>query len=92
VVSFFNIYCVLPIIPIDKSNHIIYGLMIYTIVYFLSKMFKKRSVLISFLFVVMVGILKEVFDSQNASMHSVEMYDVVSTIIGGLLGVIISLI
>jgi VanZ family protein len=60
--------------------------------YFLSKIFKKRNVLISFLLVIVIGILKEVFDSQNTSMHSVEVYDVLYTIIGGLLGVIISLI
>ncbi len=79
-------------IPIDKSNHIIYGLLIYTFMYFLSKIFKKRNVLISFLFVVMISILKEVFDSQNVGNHSVEVYDAMCTILGALLGVIISLI
>ncbi len=83
----------LPILPADKSNHIIYGLIIFIISYFLLKIFRNRYNRVkAFLFVVSISIIKEIYDSQNLNMHTPEIYDAASTILGGLLGLIISFI
>ena len=80
-------------LPIDKSNHLIYGVLIFTIVYFLLKrLVKKNSGIISFLFVITIAIVKEVYDLQNLSTNTPEIYDIICTILGGLIGLLITFI
>ena len=80
-------------LPIDKSNHLIYGVVIFIIAYFLLKrLVKKNSGIISFLFVIIIAIVKEVYDLQNLNTNTPEIYDIIFTIFGGLIGLLITFI
>ena len=74
----------LPLIPQDKANHFIYGLLIFTLI----------STLLNVMFglgvCIVAAFAKELYDLQHKTIHTPDIYDALWTIAGGVTGVIIS--
>ena len=84
----------LPMLPQDKANHFIYGLIIFGLFKILLsrysvKTFKRRIPLIGIIVCSLFGISKEIYDLLNKDTHTPDIYDVVITILGGLIGLLI---
>lgn len=78
-------------IPYDKSIHIIMGATVALIACFGSDYLDfgwVESFLIAMLATIVLAIGKEYSDSRDPLNHSVELWDVIATIAGGLIGVI----
>ncbi len=75
----------LPLIPQDKANHLIYGLIIYTVIL-------PINIYLAMLMVVFAGVGKEVYDHMNRDEHVPDLYDAIYIVVGGLIGFIISII
>lgn len=85
----------LPKIPYDKALHLIYGLVIFIVTYFITNLlipFPFISVLCGFGMVFIIGFGKEIYDHQNKDRHTSDIVDAMYTIVGGLLGFIVYLI
>lgn len=72
----------LPLIPGDKANHFIYGLMIFAICYLL------LGALFSGIICVIVASGKEVYDSYHPD-HEASWLDIVWTLLGSLTAAIL---
>ena len=73
----------LMVVPEDKANHLIYGLFIFIISNLIFSDF-----LISISICTVIAILKEVYDHYHED-HTASFLDVIYTIAGGLLGLLI---
>jgi len=71
------------LIPVDKANHVIYGVVIYLL-------FCIFSSWIAISAVVLVGVAKELHDDYIK--HKADIRDIYATIVGGLLGLLIDII
>lgn len=76
----------LPLIPQDKANHFIYGLVIFMVVAIL------LTPVIGLGACTVAAFGKEVYDLQHKDRHTPDIYDAIWTIIGGTIGFIISLL
>ncbi len=84
----------LPMLPQDKANHFIYGLLIFLLfkiilVRYSTKTLKRRISLIGIISCSLFGISKEIYDYLNKDVHTPDIYDAVITILGGLIGLLI---
>lgn len=84
----------LPMLPQDKANHFIYGLIIFGLFKILLgrysvKTFKRRIPLIGIIVCSLFGISKEIYDLLNKDTHTPDIYDAAITILGGLIGLLI---
>jgi hypothetical protein len=75
----------LPIIPHDKANHFIYGLVAFAVA------FPVVGEYIALVFVAILGGAKEVYDYQHRDVHTPSTADAIWTIAGGVLGCLIVL-
>lgn len=69
----------LPQLPVDKANHFVYGVVLFTVLAFL------RDPLFALWLVIGVGILKELFDKVTGTGNP-EVWDAVATAAGGAFG------
>lgn len=76
----------LPMIPQDKANHMIYGLVIFTVPAVLF------TALVGLGVCVIAAFSKELYDLQHKDSHTPDIYDAIWTIAGGAFGFIISLL
>lgn len=73
----------LPMLKQDKANHLIYGLIIFGL-------FKVIfNPLIGIMMCTIFGIFKEIYDSFHKEKHTTDIYDAISTIVGGIIGLLI---
>ena len=72
----------LPQIQGDKANHFIYGLLIYFVVTLL------LGDLIGITVCILAAIIKEIYDHYSPN-HRFDWWDLIWTIMGGLIGLII---
>ena len=73
----------LPMLPHDKANHFIYGLIIFGIFKIIF------TPLIGIVVCSIFGISKEIYDYFNRDRHTPDFYDALITIIGGVIGLLI---
>lgn len=73
----------LPMLKQDKANHLIYGLLIFSIFHTLF------GLLIASITCSVFAFGKEVYDYMNKDKHTPDIYDAVVTLLGGLLGYLI---
>lgn len=80
----------LPMLAQDKANHVVYGIVVYTIINLL--LYNVTYVNeISLMAAVFVGLAKEVMDYiDKKTPHTVDYKDFIATSIGGIFGYIIS--
>ena len=76
-----NLLNPLASIPTDKQGHFIVGLLIYTIIHFISPIIGLGAVAIA-------AVGKEIYDYFHQDKHTPEIADAVATILGGLTGLI----
>lgn len=76
----------LPLIPQDKANHFIYGLIIFT------SISPILGVLFGLGICIVAAFMKELYDLQHKAIHTPDIYDAIWTIAGGVTGLIISLL
>lgn len=74
----------LPMLPQDKANHFIYGLIIFAIVSMLS------NVVIGLGVCTMAAFAKELYDLQHVDKHTPDIYDAIWTVMGGVIGFVVS--
>lgn len=74
----------LPMLPQDKANHMIYGLIIFTVTAILF------DAVIGLGICSIAAFSKELYDLQHKDRHTPDIYDAIWTIVGGMLGFIIS--
>ena len=74
----------LPLIPQDKANHFIYGLLIFTMI----------STILNVVFglgvCIVAAFTKELYDLQHKQTHTPDIYDFIWTVAGGIVGLIVS--
>jgi len=73
----------LPIIKQDKANHLIYGLIIFSLIH------SFFGLLIASIVCSVFAFGKELYDYMNKDKHTPDIKDALVTIIGGLLGYLI---
>lgn len=76
----------LPIIPQDKANHILYGLIIFFITALIT------NIWIGLITATLFGVGKEIYDFFNKDRHTSDIWDAMATIIGGIGGILIVLL
>lgn len=74
----------LPVIPVDKANHFIYGLVIGSIPLIFSEFLAPFTVAYAVLLPALVGALKEFFDSKHPDEHTADFADFIATIAGSM--------
>ena len=75
----------LPMIPHDKANHFIYGLIAFAVAFPIVREY------IALLLVAVLGSAKEVYDYQHRDVHNPSIADAMWTIAGGVVGCLIVL-
>tara|TARA_Y100000389_G_C17341930_1_gene453828 strand:- start:401 stop:652 length:252 start_codon:yes stop_codon:yes gene_type:complete len=74
----------LPIIPQDKANHTLYGIAIF----FLTALI--TNIWIGLVASTLFGVIKEIYDYFNKEHHSSDIWDLIATICGGVIGTLIA--
>lgn len=75
----------LPMLPHDKANHFIYGLIIFGLFKIL------LGPLVGIIVCSLFGISKEIYDYLHKDVHTPDIYDAIITILGGVIGLLILL-
>lgn len=75
----------LPLIPIDKANHIVYGAVIFAAAYALFTFAGLPALPIAAGMVVIAAVAKEVWDRAHKETHTSDPLDALATIGGGAL-------
>lgn len=71
-------------LPQDKANHVMWGAALFAAFHF-------YSAPAAFALVVLVAVLKEVYDGLHPKTHSVDVYDALATVAGGAIGLVCTL-
>jgi hypothetical protein len=74
----------LPMLPQDKANHFIYGLIIFAVVAIISNAMFGLGVC------TIAAFAKELYDLQHVDRHTPDIYDAIWTIAGGVIGFIVA--
>lgn len=75
----------LPIIPQDKANHIVYGSVIFTAAYVIFGFAGLPALPIAAGAVVVLAVAKEIYDRAHRATHTPDPMDALATIAGGAL-------
>lgn len=75
----------LPMLPHDKANHFIYGLIIFGLFKII------LGPLVGIILCSLFGVGKEIYDYLHKDIHTPDIYDAIVTISGGLIGLLILL-
>lgn len=73
----------LPVIPQDKANHIVYGSVIFAAAYALFTFAGLPALPIAAGAVVLAAVGKEVWDRIHCDKHTPDLMDAVATMVGG---------
>lgn len=75
----------LPVIPLDKANHVVYGSVIFTAAYVVFFLAGLPALPLAVGAVVVLAVGKEIYDKLHKDKHTPDPLDALATLAGGAL-------